>query len=70
MNYYIKAIWVGAIGFLGPISGALVDPETGFGDLSAGVWVAAIGALLLASGGVLGLQRAPATVSTSIKADA
>ena len=67
MNYYVKAIWVGAIAFLGPIAGALVDPLTGFGDLSAGVWVASLAALLFASGGVLGLQRAPASVSTGIK---
>ncbi len=67
MNYYIKAIVAGALAFLGPLAGALVDPETGFGDLSAGVWVAAgiLGLGALAS--VLGLQKAPATVSTSIK---
>ncbi len=67
MNYYIKAIVAGAIAFLGPLAGALIDSETGFGDLSAGVWVAAIIAALLAVSGILGLQKAPATVSTSVK---
>ena len=67
LNYYIKAIVAGALAFLGPISGGLLNPETGFGDLSAGVWVAAgiLGLGALAS--ILGLQKAPATVSTSIK---
>ncbi len=67
LNYYIKAIVAGAIAFLGPIAGALVDTETGFGDLSAGVWVASLIAMLLAISGILGLQKAPANISTGIK---
>ncbi len=67
LQYYIKAIVAGAIAFLGPLAGALVDSATGFGDLSAGVWVASVIAMLLAISGILGLQKAPATVSTSIK---
>ena len=65
--YYVKALVAGAIAFLGPIAGALIDSTTGFGDLSAGVWVASLIAMLLAISGILGLQKAPATVSTSVK---
>jgi hypothetical protein len=67
MNYYIKAIVAGAIAFLGPLAGALIDPATGFGDLSAGVWVAAALLGLGALASVLGLQKAPANISTGIK---
>ncbi len=67
LQYYVKAIVAGAIAFLGPIAGALVDSMTGFGDLSAGVWVASLIAMLLAFSGILGLQKAPPTVSTSIR---
>ena len=67
IQYYVKAIWAGGLAFLGPISGALALPSVGFGDLSAGVWVAAAVLGLVAFGGVLGWQQAPATVSTSIR---
>ena len=68
IQYFAKAIVAGAIAFLGPIAGALALPEiVGFGDLTAGVWVAAVVALLLALGSILGLQAAPAKVSTSIR---
>ena len=68
IQYLAKAIVAGAIAFLGPIAGALALPEiVGFGDLSAGVWVAAVLALLLAFGTILGLQEAPPTVSTSVR---
>ena len=68
LSYYVKAIWAGAIAFLGPISGALlVSVEIGLGDLSAGVWVSAAVLGLVAFGGVLGWQAAPPTVSTSVR---
>ncbi len=68
IQYLVKAIVAGAIAFLGPIAGALALPDVvGFGDLTAGVWVAAVVALLLALGAILGLQAAPPTVSTSIR---
>ena len=68
IQYFAKAIVAGAIAFLGPIAGALALPEiVGFGDLTAGVWVAAVLALLLAFGTILGLQEAPAKVSTSLR---
>ena len=67
-QYYVKALWAGAIAFLGPISGALlVSAEIGFGDLSAGVWVSAAVLGLAAFGGVLGWQAAPANVSTTVR---
>ncbi len=67
MNYYIKGLVAGALAFLGPISGGLLAPETGFGDLSASIWVTAAILGLGALASVLGLQKAPANISTSIK---
>ena len=67
IQYYVKALWAGAVAFLGPIGGALALPGVGFGDLSAGVWVAGAVLGLVAFGGVLGWQQAPASVSTSIR---
>jgi len=67
MQFYVKAVWAGAIAFLGPIGGALALPDVGFGDLSAGVWVASLVLGLIAAGGVLGWQAAPPTVSTSVR---
>ena len=67
MQLYVKAIWAGVLAFLGPIAGALVAVEdAGFGDLSTGVYVSAVVLGLLAFGGILGWQRAPANISTSI----
>ena len=57
----------GVLAFGSSISGALLAlDDAGFGDLSAGVWTAAI---VLGVGGFMGIvgwQRAPATVSTSV----
>ena len=68
MQYFVKAVWSGALAFLGPISGALLlGPEVGFADLSTGVWVSSAVLGLIAFGGILGWQRAPAAVSTSVR---
>lgn len=68
MQFYVKALWAGIVAFLGPIAGALLaNDELGFGDLSAGLWVSAAIFGLVAFGGVLGWQAAPARVSTSIR---
>jgi hypothetical protein len=68
MQYYAKAIYSGLVAFLGSIGTALLAvDDAGFGDLSAGVWVAAGVLGLLAFGGVLGWQAAPASVSTSVR---
>jgi hypothetical protein len=68
MQYYAKAIYSGLVAFLGSIGTALLAvDDAGFGDLSTGVWVAAGVLGLVAGGGVLGWQAAPASVSTSVK---
>ena len=68
IQYLVKAIYSGLVAFVGPISGALLlSDEIGFSDLSTGTWVAAGLLGLIAFGGVLGWQEAPATVSTSIR---
>lgn len=68
MQFYVKALYAGVLAFLGPIAGPLIaDPELGFGDLSAGLWVSAAVLGLLAFGGILGWQAAPPTVSTSVR---
>ena len=67
MQYFVKAIYAAAVAFVGPISGALLlSDEIGFSDLSTGTWVAAGLLALVAFGGVLGWQSAPASVSTSV----
>lgn len=64
---YVKALYAGVLAFLGPIAGALLaDDALGFGDLGAGVWLSAAILGLVAFGGILGWQKAPASVSTSI----
>ena len=67
-QYLVKAIYAGAVAFLGPIVTLLLaDDQLGFADISTGVWMSAILFAIVAFGGVLGLQTAPATVSTSLK---
>ncbi len=67
LQYYVKAIWAGAIAFLGPIGVLLLaTPKLGLVDLSAGVWISSAVLGLVAFGGVLGWQQAPASMSTSI----
>ena len=68
MQFYVKALYAGAVAFLGSIGTALLAVEdAGFGDLSTGVWVAAALLGLVAFGGILGWQAAPASVSTSLR---
>ena len=68
MQFYVKAVYAAAVGFLGSIGTALLAVEgAGFGDLSTGVWVAAGLLGLLGFGGILGWQAAPASVSTSVR---
>ena len=67
IQYYVKAIYAGAVAALSAVSGALIAIDGGFGDLTAGLWVAAAVAGLAAFGGVLGWQEAPKSVSTSIR---
>ncbi len=68
MQFYVKALYAAAVAFVGPISGALLlSDEIGFSDLSTGTWTAAGLLALIAFGGVLGWQAAPATVSSSVR---
>jgi hypothetical protein len=68
MNYYIKAVYAGLITFLGALLASLqAGPEIGLGDLSSAAWITIALATIISIGGVLGLQSAPASVSTSVK---
>jgi len=70
MNYYVKALYAGAMAFLGGLLAVLqVAPDVGFGDVSTASWVTIAIATLFAVGGVLRLQAAPASVATSIKSE-
>lgn len=64
--YAAKAIYAGAVVFLGSVSSILVGPADGFVDITDGQWVTISLAVLIAVGGVFGLQKAPSTVSTSV----
>jgi hypothetical protein len=66
-QYVVKALYAGAVTFLGALLAAMqAAPEVGF-TLSAASWVTIALATVIAVGGVLQLQALPATVSTSIK---
>ena len=70
MNYYVKAIYVAVVTFLGALLSALLaGPEIGVADLSQAAWITIVLATIVAAGGILGLQAAPASVATSIKDD-
>ena len=66
MQYYVKAIWAGVVAALGQLAVILVGDAT-FADITNGQWVTIVLFTLLAFGGVLGWQAAPATVSTSMR---
>lgn len=51
-----KAIYATVIGFLSAIGVVLVG-DVGFGDITAGQWVAAVLAAVLAGGGVYGITN-------------
>ena len=69
MTYYTKPIYVGLVTFLGALLAALQagDEFVSVGDLSQAAWITIVLATIIAVGGVLGLQAAPASVATSIK---
>ena len=62
MTYYVKAIYAGAVTFLGALIAAMQA-----GDLTTTAWLTIALATIISMGGVLGLQAAPASVATSIK---
>jgi hypothetical protein len=62
MPYYVKAIYAGLIAFLTGLGVAIAESGV---SAPEGVGIAL--AVVLAVGGILGLQAAPAKYSTSIK---
>ena len=66
MNYYIKAIAAVAVVILAALTSVIVGDE-GFADVSTAEWLVVAGAALAEFIVIIGLQRAPASVSTSIK---
>ncbi len=67
MQFYVKAAYAGLVTALGSLLAALQAVEgIEIGDLTTPAWVTIILATVLAIGGVLGLQAAPAKVSTSV----
>lgn len=67
--YYIKALYAGVVSFLSGLLTALlgISEEAGIGDITTAGWVVIVLATLVAAGGILGLQAAPASVATSTK---
>ena len=62
IQYYVKALYAGTVAFLGGLAIAIAEQ-----GVSGPEWVTIALASTLAIGGVLGLQAAPATVSTSVR---
>jgi len=70
MQYFVKAVYAGLVTGLGSLLAALqVSDDLGISDLGTATWVTIGLATLLAVGGVLGLQNAPSSVSTSTRSN-
>lgn len=52
-----KAVYAGAVGFLGSITVVMVN-DVSFGDVSDGQWLSAVLVGLIAGGGVYGIRNA------------
>ncbi len=65
-NYYVKAIAAVVVAVLGALAVVVVGDMT-LGDLTTAQWIAVALAGLAEFIAIIGLQRAPASVSTSIK---
>ncbi len=63
LPFFVKATYAGAVAFLGALGTALAEASSVTGQQ----WVFISLATLLAFGGVLGWQAAPASVSTSVR---
>ena len=61
VQYFVKAVYAGAVAFLGSL---LTGMQAG--ELTGIVWVTISLATVLAIGGVLGLQAAPASIAVSV----
>lgn len=65
-NYYIKAFAAIAVVVLAALTAVIVGDE-GFADVTTAEWLVVAGAALAEFIVIIGLQRAPASVSTSVK---
>ena len=62
MQVYVKAIFAGLVTGLGSLLAALqADGGVEISDLGTASWITIVLAIVLAVGGVLGLQAAPAS---------
>lgn len=66
-QYLIKALYSGLVTFLGAVLAVLQVPNAE--GITQSSWVAIGLATVLAVGGVLGLQSAPASVATGVKSE-
>lgn len=64
LAYAVKAVYAGSVVFLGSV-GAILVGDVGFAEITAGQWVMIALAVLVAVGGVFGLQKAPSNISSS-----
>ncbi len=62
IQYYVKAAYAGVVAFLGGLLVAIAEA-----GISSQEWITIALATTLAVGGILGLQKAPPTVSTSVR---
>lgn len=68
MAYFTKAAYAGLVALLSGLLAALQSvPDGGIGDISTASWVTIALATVVAIGGILGLQAAPAKVATSVR---
>lgn len=69
MNYYVKAVFAGMMALIGSVGAVLAQIGEGaaFSDIETLGWVLILGSTVGAIGGILGLQSAPASVSTSVR---
>lgn len=62
-QYLVKALYAGVVTFLGSLLAVMQSADV----IAGSSWVAIALATVVAVGGVLGLQLAPATVATGVK---
>ena len=69
LPYYVKPIYAGIVTLLGSLLAAMLagTEAVGVGEISQAAWVSIVLATVIAIGGTLGLQSAPASVATSVK---
>jgi len=69
VQFYVKAVFAGLTVLISSTTAVLVQIGEGaaFSDVEIVGWLIIFGATLAAVGGVLGLQAAPASVSTSVR---